>query len=182
MCEPISQNSLGASSHPGAEMSLSVPSTEGRQKETHGLLQLLLPRWDPCAKRLWDRSSFYWGEACGINEMCSNAFSVPKLLQREVLQGLMESKTLVILLKLHLWYFLSGLRNMKDTDVSRVNTISFCGVLVFVNSTRWSERQKLTKRRKPFDLTFRTLFSCTGEGWEEARTTDASFSRREGTG
>jgi len=68
--------------------------------------------------------------------MCSNAFSVPKLRQREVLQGLMESKTLVILLKLHLWYFLSGLRNMKDTDVSRVNSISFCGVLVFVNSTR----------------------------------------------
>lgn len=54
------------------------------------------------------------------------------LSQREVLQGLMESKTLAILLKFHLQYFLSGITNMNVIYVSKMCDISFCGVVVLV--------------------------------------------------
>lgn len=42
----------------------------------------------------------------------------------------MEIKTLVILLKFHLQYFLSGLRNMEVIYVPRMCDISFCEVVV----------------------------------------------------
>lgn len=71
-------------------------------------------------------------KARGINEMCSNAFSIPKPSQREVLQGLMESKTLVILLKLHLQYFLSRFKNINNIYISRLYNISFHKVLVLI--------------------------------------------------